>query len=138
VAAVGFAFQAASVRGTDLIALHTWTEVSFDGAWTALPLDTDPEEVAERERRVLGEALAGWADRYPDVTVARLVRRDRPVRALLAEAQRVGAQLIVVGSRGHGEAMTGMGMGSTSRALLYHAECPVAVARPDTDREEKP
>jgi nucleotide-binding universal stress UspA family protein len=133
VAAIGLAFEAASLRGVELIAVHTWVPVSFDGAWTALPLDADPEELAERERRVFGEALAGWQEKYPDVAVRRLVLRDRPVRALLAQAEQTGAQLIVVGSRGHGEAMTGMGMGSTSRALLYHAECPVAVARPDTE-----
>ncbi|HET9142282.1 universal stress protein [Actinophytocola sp.] len=137
VAAIGFAFEAASLRGAELIAVHTWEPVFFDGAWTALPLDADPTELAERERRVLGEVLAGWQERYPDVAVRRRLVRDRPVRALLAEAQRVGAQLIVVGSRGHGEAMTGMGMGSTSRALLYHAECPVAVARPDTEVHRK-
>ena len=77
-----------------------------------------------RQRAVLGLLALN-----PDVPVHRHLLRDRPVRALLTEAERLGAQLIVVGSRGHGEAMTGMGMGSTSRALLYHAECPVAVAR---------
>jgi len=39
------------------------------------------------------------------------------------------AQLLVVGSRGHG-GFAGMLLGSTSQALIYHAPCPLLVVRP--------
>jgi len=42
------------------------------------------------------------------------------------------AQLIVVGSRGHG-GIAGMMLGSTSQALIYHAPCPLLVVRPVAD-----
>lgn len=56
-----------------------------------------------------------------------MVTRDRPVRALLTHA--ADAQLLVVGSRGRG-GFSGMLLGSTSQALIYHAPCPLLVARP--------
>lgn len=125
-AAVAFAFEAASLRETSLIAVHTWLDVSVAEAWAALPYDVDWDAVAEDERRLLAERLAGWSEKYPDVPVRRVVLRDRPVRGLLAEAE--GAQLIAVGSRGRG-GFPGMGLGSTSQALLHYSECPVAVVR---------
>ena len=41
----------------------------------------------------------------------------------------VEAQLLVVGSHGHG-GFAGMLLGSTSQALIAHSPCPVAVVRP--------
>jgi nucleotide-binding universal stress UspA family protein len=87
---------------------------------------TDWEAVHEDERRLLAERLAGWQHEFPDVKVAQLVTKDRPVRSLLDAAQT--AQLLVVGSRGRG-GFTGMLLGSTSQALLHHCPCPVAVVR---------
>jgi nucleotide-binding universal stress UspA family protein len=49
------------------------------------------------------------------------------VRCLLNHA--VDAQLLVVGSRGRG-GLSGMLLGSTSQALMYHAPCPLLVVRP--------
>jgi nucleotide-binding universal stress UspA family protein len=129
-AAIRFAFDEASVRRTDLVAVHTWLDIAFTGAWTALPTTIDWDAVEVDETMLLDERLAGWQEKYPDVAVERVVLRDRPVRALLDKAE--GAQLLVVGTRGHGP-LVGMGLGSTSQALLHHAECPVAVVRPDLE-----
>jgi nucleotide-binding universal stress UspA family protein len=41
------------------------------------------------------------------------------------------AQLVVVGSRGHG-ALAGVLLGSTGLQLVHHADCPVLIARPRT------
>jgi nucleotide-binding universal stress UspA family protein len=125
-AAVEFAFDEASLCGVCLVAVHTWTDMSVGETWSVLPFDIDYEAVAGDERRLLAERMAGWREIYPDVQVRWSVVRDRPVRGLLKEAD--GAQLIVVGSRGRG-ALTGMGLGSTSQALLQHSTCPVAVVR---------
>ncbi|WP_353051061.1 universal stress protein [Amycolatopsis sp. NBRC 101858] len=51
----------------------------------------------------------------------------RPAERLLDFADR--AQLLVAGSRGRG-GFSGLALGSTSRALMSYALCPVLVARP--------
>lgn len=126
-AAVEFAFDEAALRGVGLVAVHTWADMSAGETWSVLPFDIDYHAVAEDERRLLAERMAGWREKYPDVDVRQQVLRDRPVRGLLRESD--GAQLVVVGSRGH-SASAGMGLGSTSQALLHHSTCPVAVVRP--------
>lgn len=128
-AAIAAAFDEASWRGAELVAVHSWLEY---------PLDRDPvrtygaafEAATESEREVLAERLAGWQEKYPDVTVRRAVTEGRPVERLLENA--AGAQLLVVGSRGRG-GFTGMLLGSTSQALIYHATCPVLVVRPTVE-----
>jgi nucleotide-binding universal stress UspA family protein len=127
-AAIAFAFDAAAVRGTGLVAVHSWTDPSVDGpvpAYSAVIADPDP--IAHAERMLLAERLAGWADKYPDVPVQQVLVHDRPAPALLKHA--ANAQLVVVGTRGHGR-LTSVLLGSTSHALISHAACPVVIARP--------
>lgn len=127
-AAVAIAFEEASERGAELVAVHTWTEYTADGAYAAAhQFVVDWALVETQQQEELAERLAGWQEKYPDVRVRRVVTRDRPVRCLLNET--TDAQLLVVGSRGHG-GFTGMLLGSTSQALVYHANCPLLVARP--------
>jgi nucleotide-binding universal stress UspA family protein len=120
-AAVATAFDEASWRRADLVAVHAWTEpFSYSRA-------VNTGSAAADEHEVLAERLAGWQEEYPDVTVRRVVERNTPVRSLLAHA--VAAQLLVVGSRGHG-GFAGMLLGSTSQSLIHHATCPMLVVRP--------
>jgi nucleotide-binding universal stress UspA family protein len=118
------AFAAAALRGVPLVAVHAWQDQLIDPRMATL-LDFDAIAAAERE--VLAERLAGWSEKYPDVSVRRLVVRDRAAHALVQESG--AAQLLVVGSRGRG-GLTGMLLGSVSHAVLHHAHCPVAVIRP--------
>lgn len=123
-AAVRFAFEAAAMSGAPLVALHTWFDADVVGTWA--PVILDRKWIEDEETKVLDKAIAGWMEKFPDVAVRKLVEREHPAHALLRHA--AGAQLVVVGSRGRG-ALTGLGLGSVSQALLHHAECPVAVVR---------
>lgn len=126
-AAVAFAFEEAAMRGTHLIAVHTWSEVLVaDGSLRAHPFDLDPGRVEEAEQEVLARQIEAWQEKYPGIEVRRVVTRGRPVRELLVQGEQ--AQLIVVGSRGRG-GFDGMLLGSTSQALVAHSTCPVAVIR---------
>jgi nucleotide-binding universal stress UspA family protein len=122
-AAIAFAFQAAADRSVSLIAVHTWWDTFLDQSPAVLFRD---EEQA-RQQEPLSRQLAGWSEKYPQVEVTGVVSRDRPVHQLLERSR--GAQLVVVGSRGHGE-LAGLVLGSVSNALVHRADCPVAVVRP--------
>lgn len=119
--AIGIAFEEASFRGVDLVAVHSWSDTGvfeFPGAdWSTL------QAMGEE---TLGERLAGWQERYPDVLVRRVVAADHAARQLLEEADQ--AQLLVVGSHGRG-GFAGMLLGSVSTAVVHGARMPVIVAR---------
>jgi nucleotide-binding universal stress UspA family protein len=126
--AIAVAFEEASLRNLDLVAVHTWINFSSDYSYAyACQFVTDWEDIHTEERELLAQRLAGWREKYQDVTVRQVVTRDRPVRHLLEQAAH--AQLLVVGSRGRG-ALSGTLLGSTSQALIYHSPCPVLIARP--------
>ncbi len=132
--ALAFAFEEASLRGGELTAIHSWNDEPRNGHLSPYPLDLDRAHFAE-EQRLLGEQLAGWSEKYPDVTVRALVLRGRPAATLLRSFEDAAAvdrpSLMVVGSRGRG-GFAGLLLGSTSQALIAHAHCPVAVVRPST------
>ena len=120
--ATAIAFDEASRRGVELTALHAWSDVDV----FELP-GMDWSAVKSEAERSLAERLAGWQERYPDVTVHRLVARDRPARQLIEKSE--SAQLVVVGSHGRG-GLTGMVLGSVSNAVVHSVRMPVIVARP--------
>lgn len=127
--ATEWAFAEASARGAELVAVHTWMDPQVQAAAAGIALTEDDwSQLEEQQNQTLAERLAGFASRYPDVSVTRHVTRDRAVRALVEQSQ--GAQLVVVGSHGRG-GFAGMVLGSTSRALLQAAPCPVMVVRPE-------
>jgi nucleotide-binding universal stress UspA family protein len=125
--AVALAFDEAASRGCELVAVHAWADtlVPFGpGGGYANTLDWTA--MTEQAEKLLAESLAGWHEKYPGVTVRRVVPRDQPANALLDAAR--DAQLLVVGSRGRG-GFTGLTLGSVSQALIHHAPCPVMIAR---------
>lgn len=121
VAAVGIAFDEASRRGVELVALHAWSDV---GVFPILGMDWHEREAQGHE--VLAERLAGWQEQYPDVHVRRRIVCDRPARWLIEES--ANARLVVVGSRGRG-GFPGMLLGSVSSAVAQSSPAPVLVIR---------
>lgn len=119
--ATEIAFDEASRRGVDLIALRAWSD-----ATAADYLGLDWSSMKSSEDESLTECLAGWRDRYPDVRTHSLVVCDQPARQLIEQSEE--AQLVVVGSRGRG-GIAGMLLGSVSAAVIQSARMPVIVAR---------
>lgn len=118
--AIALAFDEASHRDVPLVAMHAWVDV----------LDTAPEFDWRLEREqaneLLGERLAGWQERYPDVKVIRKLVKANPGRWLIEHSR--NAQLVVVGSHGRG-GFAGMLLGSVSRNVVHASHATVIVAR---------
>ncbi len=123
-----FAFTEASLRGARLQAMNVWAEVAGAHPTSIRGQTHDFGDASQEAQRMLAEALAGWSTKFPDVRVDHVVRHSLDVaNTLIAASQR--AQLVVVGPRTH----SGLGRlahGSTSRALVHRAGCPVAVVNP--------
>src|SRR5690606_26052063 len=81
-----FAFEEAAFRGVAITALHAFTHPVTTGPGEMLPLVRDVDQLEAEETALLGEALAGWHERHPDVPVRKQVVRDRPGRALINAA----------------------------------------------------
>ena len=69
--------------------------------------------------------------RRPGLRLEGFLVRGRPASAIVDEAGAMKADLVVVGSRGHGTIAT-MVLGSTAAEVVDHAPCPVLVARRGT------
>lgn len=119
--ATEIAFEEASFRGVDLVAVHAWND---SDVFEVPGVDWSALQAAGEE--TLSERLAGWRERYPDVTVRRIVVADKAARQLVEQSE--SAQLLVVGNRGRG-GFTEMLLGSVSTAVVNAARMPVIVAR---------
>jgi nucleotide-binding universal stress UspA family protein len=124
-AATAIAFDEASRRGVGVIALHAWTDLRVSDLKELFP-DFDWDAELSHEEETLGERLAGWKERYPDVGIRRRIEIGEPARPLV-EASEL-AQLLVVGSHGRG-GFAGMLLGSVGAAVVNRARVPVIVAR---------
>ena len=120
--AAAIAFEEASLRHADVLALHTWNDIDMN----AIP-GYDWSPTTSKEGHILDVALAGWRERYPEVSVENRLVSDRAAHALVDASE--SAQLVVVGTHGSG-AFFGMMLGSVSNAVVQAVHRPVIVARP--------
>ncbi len=122
-AAVGFAFAEAATRRVPLVVQHVWWAPDYaagDG-------QVDPVALEKQAATIVAEAVAGYADEYPQVAVETRLTHSADAEAEMIDTS-AHASLVVVGSRGRG-GFRGLLLGSVSQALVHHAECPVAIVR---------
>jgi nucleotide-binding universal stress UspA family protein len=129
--AVEPAFAAASSRGVGLTAVLAWSAPWAPGAEGLGPAPDPWADLEQREAAVLDRVLAGPSRAHPDVDVRCAVVRGHAGEALVEHSR--GAELVVVGSRGRG-GLRGLLLGSVSRVVVHHAECPVLVVRGEGGR----
>ena len=92
----------------------------------SLPPEGYESQPARDAQAVLERLIADLEARKPAVDVTTSIETGNPAKALIELSG--GADLMVVGSRGHG-AFAGMLLGSVSQHLVSHAACPVVVVR---------
>ncbi|MDG6105933.1 universal stress protein [Dactylosporangium aurantiacum] len=118
-AALGVALDEARSRGTGVVAVRAYVPPAV----TALPYSV----IETTERQVLEASIAGWQEKYPSVAIVPLLGNGRAAQVLIGASRT--AQLVVVGSRGHG-GFAGLLLGSVGQQLIHHAECPVLIVHP--------
>lgn len=79
-----------------------------------------------QQRQRMDELVAPFARKYPNAHVNKVFQDISPAKGLTDLSGE--AQLVVVGSHGHGWIAEAV-LGSVSQNLLHHAECPVLVVR---------
>lgn len=121
--ALRWAAHQAEVTGAEVDVVVAWAfPVQYAGG-AMYAENFDPEANA----REMVEGIVETVRReHPDLTIHARVIEGHPAPALIEASQ--GAELLVVGSRGHG-AFVGMMLGSVSEHCVSHAHCPVVVVR---------
>ena len=123
--ALGIAFDEAQIRGTGIVATRVYAPPAVWGT-DVPPIVEDAEERRKVELEALLDDLAPWKDKYADVPIEAVVLDGHPAEVLTGLSST--AQLIVVGTRGHG-GFSGLLLGSVSLQLLHHSDCPVLITR---------
>lgn len=107
------------------------TAAWFPSTYGWAPYPNGLPDLEGTAKHTLIAALAEVSGLEPDVLVRSIVTEGHAAGALLDAAR--GADLLVVGSRGHG-GFTSALLGSVSMQCVLHAPCPVLVFR----AEQKP
>ncbi|WP_406176222.1 universal stress protein [Streptomyces sp. NBC_00996] len=123
--ALRWAAGQAELTGAELRVITAWRLPVTYG----YPPDYSGVGYQDRARETLDAAIGQVLGPTPRLAVDARVEEGHPAQVLLAAAGE--ADLLVVGSRGHG-AFTGMLLGSTAQHCLRHAPCPVLVVPPGT------
>jgi nucleotide-binding universal stress UspA family protein len=122
-AALEWAARQAELTHNPLLAITAWEYPRSYGFPIPLSDDFNP---AEEAAKVLEDALESVRRDHPSVAIKTLVVEGASARVLIDASK--DAELLVVGSRGHGE-LAGMLLGSVSEQCATHAHCPVVVVR---------
>ncbi len=118
----GSIVRVASIVEPAMLQVLPWTT----GAVSPRVLEHDALAYVEAEQAAVVGRLSA-----PDRTVDAVLLRDRPASGLVDQAREFSADLVGVGSRGHGP-VASLLLGSVSAEVVDHAPCPVLVARRST------
>jgi nucleotide-binding universal stress UspA family protein len=124
--ALTWAAAEAADHGADLVVLNVWEHtllppagsVSVSEHYVPDPSQRTSEDLLEVIKEVLGED--------PPVLVQPHVKQGNAAQVLIEQA--ADADLLVVGTRGHG-GFRGLVLGSVSQHVAAYAKCPVTVVR---------
>jgi nucleotide-binding universal stress UspA family protein len=126
--ALRWAITQARLTGASVDAVIAWHYPVAVGGFGYAPVGVlqDGADFEEIAKKVLADAISSVPDTDGDVTVRPAVIEGNPAQVLLETA--AGADLLVVGSRGHGGFAEAL-LGSVSQHCVHHAPCPVVVIR---------
>jgi len=123
--ALRWAARQAQFTGASLEVVITWELPTTFGWVPPYPSDFNPAGDAQQ---AADEEVSSALRDYPDVVAQTTVVEGHPAPTLVQASR--GAELLVLGSRGHGE-FAGMLLGSVTQHLVTNSHCPVLVWRRD-------
>jgi nucleotide-binding universal stress UspA family protein len=126
--ALHWAYEEAAHHGAALTVVATWQTpaMPMSPPYGALPTEGYESGPKTEVLALLDKFTGELEPRTPAVDVRTSFEEGSPAKVLIERSK--GADLLVVGSRGHG-GFAGMLLGSVSQHLVGHAECPVVVVR---------
>jgi nucleotide-binding universal stress UspA family protein len=122
VAALPYATALAKQEGAELVLLHSVEKVSA-GRARGLAWYGDEPEVKAKVQKIADDLASDGVN--ASVRIANDMSMQ-PAHEIADVARALGADLIVVGTRGH-SAIGGLLLGSVTQRLLHVAPCPVLV-----------
>lgn len=122
-AALRWAIRQAKLTGCVVEAVIAW---QLPTSYGFAPIVDDGLDFAGDAGKVLFEKLNEFAGEDPDVIIRPSVQEGQAAEVLIRAAR--GADLLVVGCRGHGGFARAL-LGSVSQQCLHHSPCPVLVMR---------
>jgi nucleotide-binding universal stress UspA family protein len=123
--ALRWAITQARLVGAEVEAVVAWQDPVMVGYTFGVPALYEADALAAGAEKAVGETVAEVAAEMGEpIDVRTRVVEGHPAEMLIRAA--VGAQLLVVGSRGHGT-FAGMVLGSVGQHCVQHAPCPVVV-----------
>ena len=123
-AALAWAIRQGTLTGATVEGVIAWElPVNYGTPAPLMPPRTDLEKVA---REIMTLAIADVSSPDEQVTIRCKVVEGNAPRVLLDAS--AGADLLVVGSRGHGGFVEAL-LGSVGQHCVHHATCPVVVVR---------
>ncbi len=121
-AALRWAIRQAKLTGVVVEAVTAW----HIPAGTGLVPTADMPDFEQDAFDILAQAVGEMCDVDPDVQVCPRVVEGQAGRVLVEAAD--GADLLVIGSRGHGGLAEAL-LGSVGQYCVHHAPCPVVILR---------
>ncbi|HEY9311111.1 universal stress protein [Williamsia sp.] len=122
------AFSVATALGAPVTVAHMWeTGAAVGLGYGEGPVDWNLMNLLKADQETkMDELLAPLRKEFPGAHIHKVYTDSGPAKGLKEMSRE--AQLVVVGSRGHGK-LTGAVLGSVSQSLIHHAECSVLVVR---------
>lgn len=122
--AVTWAAHEAKLRGSEIEILHSWSMPFVVDPMAMMPMMFPMEDMVANANKIVAAAADIVAGVDPKIRVVTRVERGAASEHLITAGK--SADLLVVGSRGHG-GFTGLLLGSVAQQVANHASCPVVI-----------
>ena len=124
--ALVWAAAEAATHGAELHVLNAWEHTLMPPAGSVSVSEHYVPDASQRTADDLVRVVKEELGDEPPVLVQPRVKQGSPAKVLIEES--AGADLLVVGTRGHG-GFAGLVLGSVSQHVAAYAKCPVTVVR---------